>query len=342
MLGALMLAAAALSPPAAAASREGVAATSGPAKAPTVSLSGNGGEGAILLNGTPGHILHGSVSVQNLSDQSITVVLWTADIRTASNGNADYATTQLEGAGRWLTLSSNRVRLAPAARTQVPFVVSVPAEATSASHYAGIVAVNQAELVAASARTAPGGANTAAGTISRVLRMALPITIRLPGALTRALTLRTVAISVAPAGAGLTLGLLPGGSDLIDGATVDLRVLRDSKTAFSYSGKMGQLFPGSSLNYRIPWQGRPTPGSYQVVGWIHPRGAPAILIDRTIQFTEAKAEKLKRETPTAPGPPTSGGIPWWVWLLLTAAAGAVLALTVAVRKLSRRPAAPTT
>lgn len=72
---------------------------------------------------------------------------------------------------------------------------------------------------------------------------------------------------------------------------------------------------------------------------IRPADAAPVYINRTVHFTEAAGARLQREAPPVTSPPTSG-IPWWVWLLLAAAAALVLALTVAVRKLSRRPAAP--
>ncbi len=331
LLAMLALAATAAAPARAAAPASGGA---------TFALHAADESGRVQLSGRAGSVLTSAVRVHNLTGQPISIVLQAAGIKTASNGNADFVTRDLTPAGRWVTLQSNLVRLAPFATMRVPFTVSVPEGTRGAYHYAGVIAVNQAELSSAATTAAHASGETAAGTIHHINREAVPVIVRLPGPISRILVLHKVAISVSPAGAGLTVGLLPGGSTLIERATVDLHVLRDSTTLFSYSGTMGQLFPGFGLNYRIPWQGKPTPGSYQVVGWIRPQGAPAIHIDQTIQFTEAKAQKLKRETPAAPGPPASGGIPWWVWLVLAAAAAAVLGLTVAVRKLSRRPAAP--
>lgn len=330
VLIAMLALAATAAAPARAAAEEGQA---------TFALHAADETGRVQLSGRAGSVLTSAVNVRNLTGHPISVVLQTAGIETASNGNANFVTRALTPAGRWLTLQSNLVRLAPFATTRIPFTVSVPRGTRGAYHFAGVVAFNEAELASTATPAARQSDETAAGTIRHLNREAVPVIVRLPGPVSRALALHTLAISVSPTGAGLTLGLLPGGSDLIEGATVDLRVLRNSRDLFGYSGTMGQLFPGSGLNYRIRWKGTPTPGSYQVVGWIRPEGAPAIYVDRVIPFTEAKAEKLKREAPAAPGPPPSGGIPWWVWLALTTAVMAVLALTVAVRKLSRRPPA---
>ena len=288
--------------------------------------------GPMLLHGSAGRVLRDAVNVENLSGHSLTVILAPADIQNASNGNADYLTTGLSHAGRWLALSTRSLRLAAHATRKVAFTVSIPKATTGASHYAGIVAINADDLATATRRGAKGRSFT----FYRVTRQALPVTIRLRGKLFRSLALRSAALSVQPAGAGLVLGLLPGGSELIEGATVKLRVLRGRRTVFTYASTLGQLFPGSELNYRIPWHGRPTPGAYHVLGSIRPQGSATIKIDRTVKFTAAKASQLKRETPPAARLPTSG-TPGWVWVALAAAASLLLALSAAVWKLARRP-----
>jgi len=302
----------------------------------TFALSPAGSTGALLLPGAPGSVLRGAVRVRNVTRHPITVDLQPADIQNASNGNADYVTSRLSRAGRWLQLAATTVRLAPHTAREVAFTVSIPAGASGASHYAGIVAVNAADLA-----TTGAGKTAKQKTFSfyRINRQALPLTIRLPGPLSRGLALRSVKLTIQPVGAGLVLGLLPGGSELIETAQITLRVLRGTRTVFTYASTLGQLFPGASLNYRIPWVGRPTPGTYHVLGVIRPKDAAAVNIDRTVEFTPANATQLKRETPPVPQQPTSG-IPGWVWLALATAAALLIALSLAVWKLTRRPPQP--
>ncbi len=166
LLAALALAALAAAPAFAAA----------PVVQPTVfALSTVGTPGAMLLDGASGRVLHGAISVLNLSGHSISVILQPADIQNANNGNAEYVTTRLAGAGRWLRLSARTVGLAAHAVRQVAFTVSIPPKTTGASHYAGIVAINAADLsTAAAKRKAHGGAFT----FYRINRQALPLTIR--------------------------------------------------------------------------------------------------------------------------------------------------------------------
>jgi hypothetical protein len=294
--------------------------------------------GPVLLHGVAGHVLRDMVNVRNLSGDAITLILQPADIKNASNGNADYVTAGLSEAGRWLQLSANRVRLAAHATRQVAFTLSIPKATTGASHYAGIVAINAADLAGAAAHSK---AKQRGFTFYRISRQALPLTIRVPGPLTRSLALRSATLTVQPVGAGLVLGLLPGGSELIAGAKIKLRVVRDGRTIFTYASTLGQLFPGSGLNYRIPWPGRPTQGSYHVLGTISPQGAAAVSVNKTVEFTAATATLLRRVTPSAaaaPRPTPTSSMPGWVWVALAIAASLLIALSIIVYKLARRPA----
>jgi hypothetical protein len=219
----------------------------------------------------------------------------------------------------------------------VAFTVSIPASTISASHYAGIVAIDAADLAAAAAAGKKSTKTTF--TISRINRQALPITIRMPGPQTRSVTLSSVKLTVDPV-ATLMLGLVPGGTVLIQNATINLQVLRGTRTIFTYKSTLGHLFPNTSLNYRVPWQGTPTAGTYHVIGVFRPKGAAAVNIDTNAKFTGANAAQLKRQTPPLAGARASStGLPIWVWLALGLAALLLIALLVTVYRLSRRPPA---
>jgi hypothetical protein len=294
-------------------------------------LSPIGTTSSIRLHGTPGRVLHGGVLVRNVSRHPIVVILQRADIQNASNGNADYVTTRVSGTGRWLHLSAVSVSLAPGASRALAYTVTIPAVATGGSHYAGIVAINAADISAA-ARKARGRAFT----FHIVNRQALPLTIHLPGRRSRSLTLHSVKLTVAPIGAGLMLGLLPGGTELTQGARVHLRILRGTRTVFTYESTLGQMFPGGGLSYRVPWPGRPTPGSYRLLGTVVPQGSAVINIDQSFGFTPRSAAKLQRVTPPV-APLPAAGTPGWMVIALAIGAALLIGLSVAVWKLARRP-----
>jgi len=335
LLAALALAATAAAPASAAAP---------PAPRPaTFALSAGGSGSALRLRGTPGLVLRRSVLVRNVSWHRIIVRLQPADIRNASNGNADYVTTSLSGAGRWLHIAAKRMHLAPHTVRRIAFIVKIPPWSHGASNYAGIVAIDEADLAAA-ARRKTSKARTF--TFTRINRQALPLTIRLPGSLARSLALRSLKITVEPAGAGLVLTLLPGGNQLIESARVALHVLRDrrgtlhvpggSHTVLTHASTLGQLFPTGSLDFRIPWVGRPTEGSYRVVGVIRPKRAAPIWINQTIEFSAAKATEFEREVPPVAPQLAQAGMPLWVWVAFGVAGALLILLSLAVWRLKRR------
>jgi hypothetical protein len=308
-----------------------------PPRAATFALSAVGQSDRLRLRSAPGRRVRGAVLVRNLSRRPIVVRLQPADIANATNGGADYITERRSAAGRWVRLGATTVRLAPKASRKVGFSVSIPAGTRGASHYAGIVAFDAAEVTAAARHRKRRGTGTSF-TISRITRQALPITLRLPGPLTRKLTLRSVKTKVDPAGAGLILGLRPGGTILTQSAPVKLRVSRGPRTILRHNSTLGQLFPGDDLAFRIPWAGRPTEGAYLVRGVIRPKGSAPVYINQSVTFTPAKVTELKREAPQVAqvAPAEDAGLPMWVWLALTGAAALLLTLSLALWRLARR------
>ena len=293
-----------------------------------------GAPGAIVLRGAPGRLLRGAVSVRNLSDKRIGVRLQRADIADASNGNADYVTAGVHATGRWVHLRTRTVHLAPHATRRVGYAIRVPRAARGASHYAGIVAVDTAELAHAHAHAHHGGQSF---TLHRIERQAIPITIRMRGRLVRRLALRSVRLDVQPVGAAVMLGLAPGGSALIQSTTIKFRVLRGNHTLFATRTTLGQLFPGAPLAYRIPWKGRPAAGTYRVQGTIRPQGAPMIRIDSQVVVTGAAARQLVHGTPAAAAQQRSdSSVPEWVWIALALAAVLLVALPSLVWRHARR------
>ncbi len=327
-LAALALAATAAAPASAA------AATSPPSTA--FALSAVGTDGGFLLRGTPGRVLDAAVRVSNLLGRPITVILQAADIENASNGNADYDTVRVSRAGRWLHLAASVIRLGPHTSRPVPFTVDVPPTASGASHYAGIVAVNAADLATAT-RSSTGQRHTF--TFYRISRQALPITIRLPGPLSRSLALNSAHLAVRPAGSQLVLGVGVSGTELIDETHINLRVLRGRRTIFSYASTLGQLFPDAPLNYHIPWDGELRDGTYHVTGSIRPEGASAVNINRTIKVSRADAAQATHDA-AATTRPGASNIPPWIWLTLALAAALLIALSASVWKLTRRSMRP--
>jgi len=131
---------------------------------------------------------------------------------------------------------------------------------------------------------------------------------------------------------------MPRGTILMQNAKVKLRVSRGKATILHNDSTLGQFFPGSKLDYRMAWNGRPTEGDYLVKGGIRPKGAAPVSINQSITFTPAKVKELTRETPPVAevAQAREAGLPMWVWLVLAGAAALLLALSLAVWRLARR------
>ena len=179
------------------------------------------------------------------------------------------------------------------------------------SHYAGVVATKA---------SSPGPSANGAGRgpssfrVVSVVRLAVPITVRLPGPHARGLALGDVALPVDATGASLTLAVANTGNVLIRRASADLRVQRGHRTLFRYRAVLGELLPDSPLALRIPWQGTPMRGTYRVVGTIRPRDADPLRVDAPVTFTTRTADELERRAEQVTLPESS--VPVLVWAAL--------------------------
>lgn len=197
------------------------------------------------------------------------------------------------------------------------------------------MAVDVADLAPSAPGAAVSGRRTI--TIRRVSRLAQPVTIRLPGKLTRALALGRADIDDRSTGPALDLKLRPTGNVLIEDADLRLRVLRQARTVFTHAQTLGQLFPGSPVALRIPWDGKLQPGPYRVLGIVRPAGAPVVRIDTVVALRPATP--LPTTTPGAVEEPVPGSaveLPAWLRAALGGVALTLLVLAVAVAALWRR------
>lgn len=282
----------------------------------------------------PGSVLTGAVRVRNTSRQARTVRLSTADIGTAQLGGAVYG----DGAGRriggWLSLQSGTVKVPPHGNRIVRFRVRVPAGATSGVHYAGITAVDAADL--RSARTAAKGGSKSI-VFHRIERMALPIRLQVPGHSSPRLVARGAKVAVNAAGANALLTLENTGRRLILNTGVDLRVVRGARTIARAKQPMREFVPDSSTAYPVAIPGVPAAGDYRLVGQVKPAGAPVLNIDEVLHVSGNTVSKARRSLQNGTArPATSGGISIFVWIALGGGTAAFAVLLVAFARMRRR------
>jgi hypothetical protein len=207
----------------------------------------------------------------------------------------------------------------------------VPRDAREGSHYAGVVATEDAARKPSQRRVARG---TSTFSVTSVVRIAVPMTIALPGRRTRALALDGLKLPVDASGAALSVALRNTGTVLIRRAAVDLRVRRDGRTLFRHQAGLSEILPESPLVYRIPWKGTPMQGTYRVVGTIRPAGAETLHVDAPVTFTEHTARELERKAEEVVLPESS--VPPLVWLALAAAVALLAGMAVMLLRTRRR------
>lgn len=90
----------------------------------------------------PGGTVRDWVGVTNLGTTSLSLNVYPADGYNAADGSFDVrpAATKPTDVGNWITLTSRKVTIAPRSRVDIPFTMTIPANATPGDHAGGIVA----------------------------------------------------------------------------------------------------------------------------------------------------------------------------------------------------------
>lgn len=106
------------------------------------SQDGPDGRAAFDYELDPGETLIDFVGVSNFGTAPITVDLYASDAYTTETGAFDLlpSTEDPIDAGAWVGFNESRVTIAPQTRLDVPFALTVPADATPGDHVGGIVA----------------------------------------------------------------------------------------------------------------------------------------------------------------------------------------------------------
>lgn len=90
----------------------------------------------------PGTVIHDIVGVTNYSAMPVTFSIYAADAFTNTSGKLDMkpAAQKSTDVGSWVSFDKGKVTLAPKARANEPFTLTVPKTATPGDHTGGIIA----------------------------------------------------------------------------------------------------------------------------------------------------------------------------------------------------------
>ncbi len=123
-----------------------------------------------------GQVTAGSLAIENLSDEPVSVQLAPVDALTTSTLGSAYQSpgSAVSGAARWLTLSTDSLQLAPHATGSVAVGVTVPSSATPGDYLSGV------SVLSADQPAASPSAGTPA--LAEQYRYAVGVETQLPGA----------------------------------------------------------------------------------------------------------------------------------------------------------------
>lgn len=113
----------------------------------SVQPAGTNGRLAFIMDSVAGSVVKDAVRVSNLSDAPLSFQVYGSDgYNTPRDGALAFrqAGEAQTGIGGWITLGTNALVIPPGRAADIPFTVSVPADATPGSHIGGIVALNNA------------------------------------------------------------------------------------------------------------------------------------------------------------------------------------------------------
>jgi hypothetical protein len=216
--------------------------------------------GYYLIEAAPGETVTESLLLRNLSDAPITLHIQSVDATTGPLGGVSYGLPDepVEIVGTWVTLPAKVIELAPREAKTIPVSISVPAEATSGDHVAG-VAIWQPR---AEDPAQPEAGGTAVTTQSRRI---LAVQVVVPGDAEPLLVIDGITPVVKPTGMQLELNISNVGELL----TSDDGYIEVVDEGFRQDFKVATFVPGTSIAYPIKWTNDPEEKAYQACVVLH-------------------------------------------------------------------------
>lgn len=282
--------------------------------------------GYFQLSAEPGDVITQSLDIRNDSAQALELQLTGTDALTGPFGGVSYGLPDDEATrtGAWIDLDRTTLTLDAGASTVVPFAVSVPTDAGSGHHLAGI------SVGAVPATTAPGADPTdgAGVSVDVQTRRVVAVQVDLPGPATPELVIHGVTPAARPDGLYLQIELENAGTALTQGEGTITAAGDDFTQEFT----IGTFVPATSIAYPIPWTPDSREGEHAVQVEVR-YGDDVARWEGTVVFGEDLRDELA-EREVTPGDDAGFEIPP---LLIAAVALLVLVLAIlGVRRLQKQ------
>lgn len=204
----------------------------------------------------------GSVRLQNLSPEPVTIELAAVDAETAQAGGSAFAAADASpvAVGAWVLLDEPRVTLEPGGEASVGFSVQPPAGTRPGQYLAGLVAFVPAEP---SGTPASGSTQAGAG-ITMQTRYVIGVQVNVPGDWASSLTITGASALEYPSGTQLGIEMRNDGDTFLQPSGSVTLSNAAATPILTEPIQLGTFITGTSMIYPIPWPGAPNPGDYGV------------------------------------------------------------------------------
>jgi hypothetical protein len=278
--------------------------------------------GYFIVSGTPGQQVKESAVLRNLAQQTITVSLAAVDGSTGLYGGVTYRLPQdpVKNVGAWITLDQTQVVLKPGDAVEVPFTVSVPADAPSGVNVGAITAWVPA---------ADGGSTTTSegfgAQITIQTRRVIAVEVDIPGDSEPVLEIGGVTPAPHASGMELNIAIANTGHGLASGeGSIDV-----PSAEFHKDFTLENVLPGTSFTYPIAWSQNPEQKTYDATVSISYNGKSADWSGSFSVGQTAVSELQNRATSTtANGQKATAGSRLSLSVIIAIIAGAVAWLII--------------
>lgn len=270
--------------------------------------------GYFVVDAARGARVRQRIALRNDSARPLDLRLRAVDALTGALGGASYGLPgePRRATGRWISIDAPHVRLAPQATRVVPFTVSVPRDARSGEHLAGIA-------VWAPRRT-PRGRDDAVASVHVQTRRVVAVQVDVPGPKTPRLVISGVDTAARPDGLYLEIGVSNRGTAMTTGTGVVTLPDEDFEREFV----VDTFVPATSIRYPVSWTDRARTGEYRASVRIRYDGGVARW-SGTFTVGDGVIEELQRRGAThadesqvplavavAAGASVLAGTAWWL------------------------------
>lgn len=235
---------------------------------------------------SPGESMDLAVNVVNLDQAPVSLVVFKSNAMNAINGGFTAAAEDEEatGATTWIDFPETTVDLGPGGQQEIPFRVTVPADA------------KPGQYIAALSVQTPGAVSLGGSTsLDFTIAYSISVGILVPGETTAAFTLGEPEISVDNLLTTISVPITNTGNYLVQPAG-DL-VLKDAqgKEVLSAPVTMGSVYAGNSTTLEVPVPDQIAPGDYT--------------LDLTLTDPESSAtQSIESATVTVPAAENAKGV----------------------------------